>query len=122
MLHHFFALKVISFLLSLLFPITVCSNLNPLSFAYCMHILILKSPDGDFLSDSDIDKEEIPSPLVPHSSVLLPTCLHWVRMSSLRCRDNPALTTAMINKKMHFRAVFTYDPWFESGQKFGLNR
>ncbi len=50
------------------------------------------------------------------------TCLHWVRMSSLRVHDNVAFTTAIKTTGMRFRAVFVYDPWFETGQKLGLNR
>ena len=50
-----------------------------------------------------------------------PTCLHWVRMSSLRVHDNAALSAAM-GSGLRFKAVLIYDPWFESGQRFGLNR
>ena len=51
-----------------------------------------------------------------------PTCLHWVRMSSLRTHDNMAFTAAMDKPGLRFKAALIYDPWFESGQRFGLNR
>ncbi|XP_064397582.1 cryptochrome-2-like isoform X3 [Halichondria panicea] len=68
------------------------------------------------LSDSDESPSCMAKPLEPQ------TCLYWVRMSSLRVHDNPAFTAAMRTAGMRFRAVFMYDPWFESGQHFGLNR
>nr|CZT32451.1 Crypto2_SubDo [Suberites domuncula] len=74
----------------------------------------------EYLVDKD---SEIPVLTPKSSSSQQPyTFLHWVRMSSLRCHDNAAFTAAMKNPGTRFRAVFIYDPWFESGQKFGLNR
>lgn len=95
----------------------------------CVSSPVSDSADDSFPSSNEDDVDEVEyqkkQPVSkPSCTNEPPTVLHWVRTSSLRVHDNPALYSAMKTSNLRFRAVYVIDPWFisEKRGKFGANR